>query len=332
MDANPADLEVGPDWTASGANTLVVHFRGDAGNSPTINDRMWVELEDTNSNAALVLYDGDANDLMEGWWHEWNIGLFLFDVCGVDLTDVGSISIGFGGYERTGQTADGGTGYVLFDDIRLYGGGGVTPGLIAHWKFDEVAGVTAYDSAGSSHGTLINGPIWGSGQIDGALEFDGIDDYVSCGTGPAITGTGPFSVSAWVKTDSSKGQAVLVQRSESSANGSYGLSILADGRAQSHTYNGGYGVLFQSDVTVNDGLWHHIAVVRTNSTDGEIYVDGSLSGSDSGPARSLNNVPVWIGGPGFTGPFDFEGSIDDVRIYDRALSAEAVEQLYQDGL
>ncbi len=206
------------------------------------------------------------------------------------------------------------------------------PNLVAHWKFDESSGTMAYDSAGSSHGTLINGPIWTIGQIDGALEFDGVDDYISCGTGPAITGTEPFAVSVWVKTNASKGQAVLVQRSESSAHGSYGVSILDDGRVQFHIYNGGYGVLFQSDVTVNDGLWHHIAVVRTNSTDGEIYVDGSLSGSDSGPARSLNNVPVWIGGPGFTGPFDFEGSIDDVRIYDRALSVEEVEQLHQDGL
>ena len=158
-----------------------------------------------------------------------------------------------------------------------------------------------------------------------ALEFDGEDDYVSCGTGPAITGTGPFAVSAWVKTDSVKGHAIVVQRSESSANGSYGLSILADGRIQSHTYNGGYGLLFQSDVTVDDGLWHHVAVVRTNSTDGEIYVDGSLSGSDSGPAKSLNNVPVWIGGPGFTGPFVFDGLIDDVRIWSAALTQEEIQ-------
>jgi len=204
---------------------------------------------------------------------------------------------------------------------------------IAHWKFDETSGTTAYDSSGNGNdGILIGEPKWIGGIIDGALSFDGVNDYVSCGTGPAITGTGPFAVSAWVKTDASKGQAVLTQRSESSANGSYGLCVLADGRVQSHTYNGGYGVLFKSDVTVNDGLWHHIAVVRTNSTDGEIYVDGSLSGSDSGPARSLNNVPVWIGGPGFTVPVKFNGLIDDVRIYDRALSAEEVQQLYQEGL
>ena len=157
-----------------------------------------------------------------------------------------------------------------------------------------------------------------------ALEFDGVNDYVDCGTGPAITGTGPFSASAWVKTDAAKGQKIVGQRSETTGNGSYGASILADGRVQMHTYNGGYGLLFQSSVTVNDGLWHHVTVVRTNSTDGEIYVDGSLSGTDSGPAKSLNYVPVSIG-RGFTGPFYFDGTMDDVRIYDRALSAEEIQ-------
>jgi hypothetical protein len=52
MDANPVDLEVGTDWTVSGVNTLVVHFRGSAGNSATVNDKMWLELADTSSNAG----------------------------------------------------------------------------------------------------------------------------------------------------------------------------------------------------------------------------------------------------------------------------------------
>ena len=119
MDANPVDLEVGPDWTAGGLNTLVVHFRGSAYNSATVNDKMWLELADTSSNVGLVLYDGDAHDVTEEWWHEWNIDLSLFDACGVDLTEVEWVAIGFGGTERTGQTGPGGDGRVHFDDIRL---------------------------------------------------------------------------------------------------------------------------------------------------------------------------------------------------------------------
>ncbi len=219
---------------------------------------------------------------------------------------------------------------ALLGLLALFGSAeGSDANLIAYWAFDEGSGAITYDSAGDNDGTIY-GPNWTTGQIDGALEFDGVDDYVSFGTGPAITGTGPFSVLAWVQTGNTEAQPVLTQRSEGSATGSYGVAVLADGRVQFHTYNGGYGLLFQSDVTVNDGLWHHVAAVRTNSTDGEIYVDGSAVGSGSGPARSLNNVQVWIGRV-FTGPSYFDGVIDDVRVYERALSGEEVEQLYLEG-
>jgi hypothetical protein len=205
------------------------------------------------------------------------------------------------------------------------------PNLVAYWAFDEGTGVIAYDSAGGNDGNLVGDPCWTTGQIDGALEFDGVDDYVSCGTGPALTGTGPFAVSAWVKSDVTKGQGIVTQRSTTSGNGMYGMGIFRDGRVQFQIYNGGYGCVVRSDVTVCDGLWHHVAAVRTNSTDGEIYVDGRLSGTDSGPARSLNNVPVWIG-RGFTGPFYFDGEIDEVMVFDGALSSIEVERIYWEGI
>ena len=203
--------------------------------------------------------------------------------------------------------------------------------LVAHWTFDEGSGTTAYDSAGDNDGTFIGDPCWTTGQVGGALEFDGVDDYVSCGTGPAITGIGPFAVSAWVKTSTAEGGNLVVQRSTTSANGSYGVHIRDDGRAQFYVYNDGFGFLLQSSITVNDGLWHHIAVVRTNSTDGEIYVDGSLSGTDSGPARSLINVPIWIGGR-YIPSYTIDGKIDEVMIFDGALSPMEVERIYWEGI
>ncbi|MHC4500820.1 MAG: LamG-like jellyroll fold domain-containing protein, partial [Planctomycetota bacterium] len=199
-------------------------------------------------------------------------------------------------------------------------------GLIAHWKFDEGSGTIAYDSAGSNDG-IVYGAVWTSGQIDGALSFDGVNDYVNCGTGPPITGTGNFAVSAWVKTDSAAAGVILNQRRISSAHGSYMLSVPATGYVRFAVYNSGYGFNFKSNVKVNDGLWHHIAAVRTNSTDGEIYVDGSLAGSGSGGVKSLENVPVVIGRWNGGGLY-FNGIIDDVRIYDRALSPEEIQQLY----
>jgi len=121
MDASCGDLEVGTDWTVGGVETLGLYFRGESGNSVTVNDQMWVALEDGEGDIEVVEYDGDANDLTEPNWHEWLIELSWFDVCGVNLTDVSRIYVGFGGWWQTGQSQAGGMGYVRFDDIRLYG-------------------------------------------------------------------------------------------------------------------------------------------------------------------------------------------------------------------
>ncbi|GAG24989.1 unnamed protein product, partial [marine sediment metagenome] len=85
------------------------------------------------------------------------------------------------------------------------------PGAVAYWKLDETEGEIAYDSVGVYYGILNGVPTWQptSGMIDGALELDGIDDYVSTEfvLNPA---DGPFSVFAWIK-GGAPGQAVLSQ-------------------------------------------------------------------------------------------------------------------------
>jgi hypothetical protein len=208
------------------------------------------------------------------------------------------------------------------------------PNLVSHWKFDEGSGTIAYDSAGDNDGTIYGEAVWTTGQIDGALDFDGVDDYVDCGTGPAITGTGTFTSSAWVKVTELPVSGALVvvnQRSTLANDGSYLIDVLSSGYVHFEVFNGGYGFYFNSDVSVGDGFWHHIVGVRTSTTEGEIYVDGKLAGSGSGPARSLSNFDVvvgrWNGGSLY-----FNGIIDDVRIYNRALSAEEIQELYLDGL
>ncbi|UCF43719.1 MAG: SBBP repeat-containing protein, partial [Planctomycetota bacterium] len=105
--------------TSSGARALVLYFYGDPCNSATADDQLWVQLEDTNSNSGLALYD-DVNDLALPSWAEWNIDLDIFDACGVSLANVDKISIGFAGETVGGDCKGGGIGTVWFDDIRLY--------------------------------------------------------------------------------------------------------------------------------------------------------------------------------------------------------------------
>ncbi|UCC22847.1 MAG: LamG domain-containing protein, partial [Planctomycetota bacterium] len=121
IDADIANLaEIDANWTAGGAKALVLYFYGQPGNSATEKDIMWVQLDDTSGNTGYVVYDGDANDVMEPEWHEWNILLSVFDACGVDLTNVNRIHIGFGGYDKIGVEEPGGSGTVYFDDIEVW--------------------------------------------------------------------------------------------------------------------------------------------------------------------------------------------------------------------
>jgi hypothetical protein len=107
-----SDLEIGNDWTVNGIKSLILHFYGAPGNAAGATEQMYVKL-----NGAKVPYDGDANDITEPSWHEWNIDLALF---GINLQNVTEISIGFG---NEGNVSPGGLGVVYFDDIRLYPSG-----------------------------------------------------------------------------------------------------------------------------------------------------------------------------------------------------------------
>ena len=70
--------------------------------------------------------------------------------------------------------------------------------LIAQWKLDDGSGTIATDSAGGHDGTLVGGPTWvAEGKIDGALQFDGSDDYVDCGNDPIFNPEGSFSITLW---------------------------------------------------------------------------------------------------------------------------------------
>ncbi|MHC4387963.1 MAG: LamG domain-containing protein, partial [Planctomycetota bacterium] len=124
IDADIVNLDIDSDWTIGGAKALRLYFAGQPGNSAIAGDTMWVELEDTSSNTGVAKYDGDPNDVKEEPWHEWAIDLGIFDACGVSLTNVDKIHIGFGGVRGKPAGAKnpalGGTGTMYFDTIEVW--------------------------------------------------------------------------------------------------------------------------------------------------------------------------------------------------------------------
>ncbi|MHC4423396.1 MAG: LamG domain-containing protein [Planctomycetota bacterium] len=128
-EASTADLNTGTDWTIGGAKALVLYFYGDPCNGKDTTslstDQMYVELEDSGTNAGIVLLP-DMNAVKEDWWHEWDIDFQDAALSAVEVNNLAKVYIGFGGNAKTGQTDPGAGmtyGYsdtVYFDDIEIW--------------------------------------------------------------------------------------------------------------------------------------------------------------------------------------------------------------------
>ena len=205
----------------------------------------------------------------------------------------------------------------LFEEIN-------DPTLIAHWPLDEAQGVIAYDSAADCDGTLMGGPVWkpDDGMADGALQFDGIDDYVSTDfvLNPA---DGAFSVFAWVK-DGASGQIILSQ--EGGVNWLMADSV--DGALQTDLKERATtgrdpkapGPPLISSTVVTDGDWHRVGFVR-DGVNRILYVDDVEVARDTAANLEISGGGLYIGaGSGLEPVTYFSGLIDDVRIYNRPVS------------
>jgi len=193
------------------------------------------------------------------------------------------------------------------------------PTLAAHWALDETEGMVVADSAGDNDGYALGNPLWqpDGGVVGGALEFDGVDDFISAPTvlNPA---DGPFSVLAWVK-GGAPGQAILSQANgvnwlcTDSIDGCLMTDIKSSGRS-------GTGSLLSSTI-IADGQWHRIGLVWDGSYR-HLYVDGAGVAKDDVALSSLEGTHggLYFGtcGPLAPGTF-FSGLIDDIRIYNRAI-------------
>jgi len=200
------------------------------------------------------------------------------------------------------------------------------PNLIGWWTLDEGMGATALDWSGhDNHGTLEGDPQWLDGYDGGALEFDGSDDTVTFGTGPALSGTTDFSVAAWIKTSKTTA-GVIIQQRNGGYNGEYRFMVNGSGQLSLMLYgDGDYQYDFSTTKMVNDGTWHHAVFVRQDSS-GYIYIDGNIEASDSGTLRNLDStIRVAVGADVRDSINYFSGIIDDVRIYNKALTQEEIE-------
>jgi hypothetical protein len=188
----------------------------------------------------------------------------------------------------------------------------------AYWKLDETEGMIAYDSSGHYHdANVIGDPNWqpDGGIVDGALEFDGINDYIST---PFVLNpfTGPFSVFAWIK-GGLPGQTIISQADDAnwlSAN-------ISDGVLRTELKGGGRaGSTLVSQTVITDDNWHRIGLTW-DGANRILYVDDIVAAQDT-QANLLGSESGLYIGAGNTLDEDtlFQGLIDDVQIYNRAIT------------
>ena len=205
---------------------------------------------------------------------------------------------------------------------------GADPGVRALWLFNEADGVTTADSSANGNDGTIDGAVWTPDGFHGyALEFDGLDDYVTVPDAPSLDidpGGGALTIEAWVFPEAAGNgslRTIVAKRAFSKARTvNYELLLnfnrnLIFGEGQTSTY------LHLSTVTVPADTWSHVAFTLDASTRiGRFYLNGvladSLVGIDIGPEH---DEPLYIGA---SGPSEepFMGKIDDLRLSDRALS------------
>ncbi|MBT3666306.1 MAG: hypothetical protein HN548_02415 [Opitutae bacterium] len=210
------------------------------------------------------------------------------------------------------------------NEILIYNSGPIN-GLVAWWKFDEGSGTVAYDSSGNGHDlNLTNGPTWTTGEIGGALSFDGVDDFVQTSV---ASNSLPISISTWIYTHDISGSHSIVDSDEA---GQYGHSLIIGYSPKNGNYQIGFHDGFvDTSHPASLNQWTHAVVLFDSKisffADGiknfeQIYQKGNLNGTNFRIGRHSSNYSNF-----------YAGLIDDVRIYDRALSAAEVQALYNMG-
>jgi len=200
--------------------------------------------------------------------------------------------------------------------------------LLMH--MNEASGTISDTSGQGNDGTQNGGVTYNAtGKLNTAMSFDGVDDYVAIpDTDQFAWGTGNFAYSVWVKTsDTSSNYKGIINAYSVTSNNQH-----MQYQPSTDTLIFGWGgSSFQSEtVNLNDGQWHHLVFQRTGSTNSEIYVDGFLIGTkNNNPSGNIvQPVDLWIGAINIAGRY-WLGEIDEVAIFNRALSATEIANIYE---
>jgi hypothetical protein len=216
------------------------------------------------------------------------------------------------------------------------------------WHLDEGSGTTTSDSSGNGNTGKLYSPKWVNGKLGNALQFNGSGDYVDVGNNSALNfKTNDFTISAWFKTNGTVNswspadwQHVIYYKNKNNTNNVQGLFFGIGGAlqwpGQAVCFINGEATYLNSPARYDDSNWHFLTCSVNRSGNAFLYVDGkqvaTVSTSGWGNYNSIYNASIGyaktLKDAGFTTGFGFNGTIDEVRVYNRSLTANEIMAQY----
>ena len=209
---------------------------------------------------------------------------------------------------------------------------GITAGLVGYWKFDDNTTTSTMDFSGNATSGIVVGNTIATSSCwsGGCYIFDGTGDYVDLGEN-SITGSSAFTLSAWINTNEiNKYSGAVAIGNSAIGEGVYIGTVDTAQVGVSDSIGGGfYGANYGTGV-VSINKWTHVAMTFSGGAGGTatIYVDG-VSSVSATSTPNLGSTTRRIGRITTDTLFDFSGKVDEVRIYNRALSAAEVDTIYR---
>lgn len=204
-----------------------------------------------------------------------------------------------------------------------------TLGLLAHYPFNS----SPNDASGNGHNGVVQGAALTAdrfGHSSSAYFFNGINAYILISNGFSFSNSS-FTISSWAKRDSNGDYDCIIGQGSGTANASLHIGFRDAALQFKFTF-----AFYQNDLDVpsqySDLLLHHWACSYDAITHArKVYRDGVLVASDISPTNYAGSGPIYLGLHYPGNPSNFGGTIDDIRIYNRALTEAEITQLYHEN-
>jgi hypothetical protein len=212
--------------------------------------------------------------------------------------------------------------------------------VVGHWQLDEKKGSSARDSSGNGHDGIAYGSgAWqpNAGAVHGALGLDGVDDYVDLPIGSLISQLTNCTIMTWVNWSGEHSWQRIFDFGSGTEVNMFLTPMSGYGTASGEPYElrfaittGGGGAEERISATPLPGGWHHVAVtINADAQVGTLYVDGAPVAAKTGLTLTPGNLGItsqnWLGRSQYSSDSYFQGSLDDFRIYDQALSQGEIQ-------